>query len=151
MTANYFKRLFAYDFWANERLLSAMEATPELAEEAVKKMSHLLSAKAIWAARLMPGIQVPPLDGMFSPEERKRLNGELKARMDEYLSQIKDGQLEEKISYKNLKGMPYENILSDILAHMVNHGSYHRGQVASFTKKSGGNPPGTDYIGFVRE
>ncbi len=54
-------------------------------------------------------------------------------------------------NYKNLKGSLFETLLSDILAHMVNHGSYHRGQIASLIKKSGGEPAGTDYIGYVRE
>jgi uncharacterized damage-inducible protein DinB len=151
MTTEYFKRLFEYDFWANERMLAAMEATPELAEEAVKKMSHLLMAKALWLSRLMPNIQVHPMDVMMPADQRKQVNGELKKRLEDHLAPLTPEKLAGKIAYKNTKGIPSEFVLSDILAHLANHGTYHRGQVATLIKKSGGTPPETDFIVFVSQ
>jgi uncharacterized damage-inducible protein DinB len=151
MTSTYYKKIFDYDFWANERMLAAMEATPSLAEEAVKKMSHLLLAKSLWMSRLMPGISTPDLSGLLTPTQGNQLNKEHKSKLEDYFSKFTDAQLSEKIAYKNTKGIPSEFVLSDILAHMVNHGTYHRGQVASLIKKSGGNPPETDYIVYVRQ
>ena len=151
MTTAYFKKLFDYDFWANERMLASMEATAGLAEEAVKKMSHILMAKALWLSRLIPGTLTPDLQALVTPAEGRRLNGELKDRAEKYLSSITEGQLAEKIAYKNTKGIPFEFPLVDILAHMANHGTYHRGQVATLIKRSGGNPPETDYIVFIRQ
>jgi uncharacterized damage-inducible protein DinB len=43
-------------------------------------------------------------------------------------------------------GLPY----SQIVLHLVNHGSYHRGQVATMLRQSGVTPPGTDLIRFYR-
>jgi len=151
MTVDYFKRLFDYDFWANERVLDSMEATPALPEEALKKISHILAAKAVWLGRISPGVPGLSFETVLSLPESRKWDADLKKAGDDYLAKISDEQLGQKIGYKNLKGMPYENVLSDILAHLVNHGSYHRGQIASLVNKTGGKPAGTDYIGFVRE
>ncbi len=96
---------------------------------------------------------MPPADlnSAFSLAECRKMNGELKDRMSSYFSQLNDPELCMSIAYKNLKGEPHQTILSDILAHIVNHGSYHRGQIVSLVKKSGGQQVFVDYIGYVRE
>jgi uncharacterized damage-inducible protein DinB len=150
MTIEYFKKLFDYDAWANERMLTAMEATPNLAEEAAKKMSHLLQAKTVWVSRLIPGNPAGNFHTVLTPAAARQLNSELKATLEKYFGSLREDQLSQKIAYQNLKGLPFETVLSDILAHLVNHGTYHRGQVATLIKRSGGEPPVTDYIAFVR-
>lgn len=150
MNTAYFKKLFDYDYWATEKLLTALEATAAPSEEAIRKMNHVISAKEVWLGRLL-GTAAADLSMSLSAGERRKLNEDQRDRMDVYFSKLDEGQLSRKVAYQNLKGVPYETLLSDILAHMVNHGSYHRGQIASLIKKSGGDPAGTDYIGFVRE
>lgn len=151
MTISYFKKLFDYDFWANERMLAAMEGTSDLNEEAIKKMNHLLMAKALWLSRLIPGMPTPDLAALLTSVERRSVNAELKVKMEGYFYILTDGHLAGKIAYKNTKGIPFEFILSDILAHLANHATYHRGQIASLIKRSGGTPPETDYIAYVRD
>lgn len=150
MNLSYFKKLFDFDYWATEKLLTSLEATTNLSEEAVKKMNHLISAKEVWMGRLL-GTIATDLNMSLSAEEKRRLNEDQRTRMNAYFSKLDEHQLSEKVAYENLQGAPFETVLSDILAHMVNHGSYHRGQIASLIKKSGGDPAGTDYIGYIRE
>jgi uncharacterized damage-inducible protein DinB len=150
MDLAYFKKLFEYDYWATHKLLSSLAATPEPADEAIKKMGHVLSAKEVWMGRLF-GTPSADLNRSYSIAEGRKLNEEQRDRMNAFFSRLDERQLSEKVTYKNLKGLPFETVLADILTHMVNHGSYHRGQIASLIKKSGGEPAGTDYIGFVRE
>ncbi|MDB5154777.1 MAG: hypothetical protein JWR54_3528, partial [Mucilaginibacter sp.] len=54
------------------------------------------------------------------------------------------------ISYKNLKGDDFENKLSDVLAHLINHGTHHRAQVGQHLKLAGVELPNTDYIFYIR-
>ena len=151
MDPSYFKKLFAYDHWANEKVLDALEAMPSPPEEAIKKMSHLLMAKATWFSRLASLDFTPDLNRVLSPAECRKLNGELKAKFEAFLIGLTEEKLSEKIAYKSTKGVPFENLLSDILAQLITHGPYHRGQIASLIKKSGGTPPATDFIVYVRE
>lgn len=147
---DYFKKLFEYDFWANEKALDSIEATRSAAGDALKKMSHIFAAKAVWLSRISPGTPTLSFEALLSLPECRKWNADLKKAGEEYFYKLAPEQIGAKIGYKNLKGMPYENVLSDILAHMVNHGSYHRGQIASLVNKSGGKPAVTDYIAFVR-
>jgi uncharacterized damage-inducible protein DinB len=58
--------------------------------------------------------------------------------------------LAREIDYRNSTGTQFRNTVSDILTHVVLHGSYHRGQIARLTREAGGTPAVTDYIAFVR-
>jgi uncharacterized damage-inducible protein DinB len=151
MDPNYYKKLFAYDQWANEKVLDALEAMPSRPEEAIKKMSHILMAKAIWFSRLAPLDFTPDLNQVLPIAEARKLNGELKAKFEGYFSGLTEAKLSEKIAYKSIKGVAFENLLSDILTQLITHGPYHRGQIAGLIKKSGGTPPPTDFIVYVRE
>lgn len=151
MNTAYFKKLFEYDHWANERALKALEATPSVEEAALQKMSHLLQAKAMWLSRLDPASPPPDsLSGILPLAQGRRLNEELKVRLEAYLSRQEDGQLSRRIAYHNTKGTAFETPLSDILTQLGTHGAYHRGQIATLVKRSGGVPPETDYILFAR-
>ena len=49
-----------------------------------------------------------------------------------------------------LKGEKFQSGLDDIMLHVLNHASYHRGQVALLQRADGQEPAYTDYIQFVR-
>jgi uncharacterized damage-inducible protein DinB len=55
------------------------------------------------------------------------------------------------IRYRTYAGDPYTNSLEEIVRHVVNHGSYHRGQVTTMLRQLGLNAVSTDMIYFFRE
>jgi uncharacterized damage-inducible protein DinB len=55
------------------------------------------------------------------------------------------------ITYRAMNGSPYANPLGELLRHVVNHGTYHRGQVATLLRQLGVKPPQTDLILYYRE
>ena len=54
------------------------------------------------------------------------------------------------ILYKTTKGQAFENKTSDILFHIINHSTYHRGQIAADFRQTGTEPLSTDYIFYKR-
>lgn len=56
----------------------------------------------------------------------------------------------ELISYHVFDGQPYSNTLQEIASHVVNHGSYHRGQVVLMLRQLGHAAINTDLIAFTR-
>lgn len=48
------------------------------------------------------------------------------------------------------EGVKYESTVLDILTHVVNHSTYHRGQIASLIAATGTKPAVTDYIALTR-
>jgi uncharacterized damage-inducible protein DinB len=55
-----------------------------------------------------------------------------------------------RIQYKTFDGSSFENTFEDIVRHFVNHGSYHRGQIAMMLRLLGHVPAATDWIIFAR-
>jgi uncharacterized damage-inducible protein DinB len=55
------------------------------------------------------------------------------------------------IEYKSFAGEPFTNTLGQIVRHVVNHGTYHRGQVATMLRQLGAQAVSSDLIYFFRE
>src|SRR6478672_10600764 len=69
------------------------------------------------------------------------------------LTKFLDGQTDESlqrvVEYRRFNGEARRNRLIDLMLHVVNHGTYHRGQLNSMIKMGGGTPVGVDYTVFV--
>ncbi len=69
----------------------------------------------------------------------------------EFFSALSDADLLRPFSYRNLKGEAFTQPLLDSLVHVVNHSTYHRGQIATMYRQAGHAAPATDLIVFKRE
>lgn len=162
MNATDLRRLYAFHRWANARTLdtaaglSAEEVTRDLRSSfpsVLATLVHLLSAEWIWLERWKGNspagwpageslVTFALLRQKWSEVEREQA-ALLESRGDEGFARV--------IAYRNIKGEPYENPLGDILQHVVNHGTYHRGQLATMFRQLGHKPPATDFIQYLRE
>jgi uncharacterized damage-inducible protein DinB len=55
------------------------------------------------------------------------------------------------VAYKDMKGNPYSQPLWQLVLHVVNHGTHHRGQVSGFLRVMGHTPPPLDLVFYYRE
>ncbi|HTO86327.1 MAG TPA: DinB family protein [Thermoanaerobaculia bacterium] len=151
-------RLYEFNRWANGRTLEACDAVSagELEHKVggsfstiLGTLAHLIGAEWVWLERWQ-GRSPRAL-----PEGFANL-GDLKSK----LAEIEDGQrgvfgtltparMAEPISYVNFKGETWSYPLGDALVHVVNHGTYHRGQVATLLRQLGKTPLATDYLLFL--
>jgi len=148
---NYFIQLFNYDQHVN-LLMAELMSKAGNPETPVRLMAHLLTAQQIWLARCKGeptvGIVLWP-DG--PPETfEKTINDNHREWLD-FLESLSPADFDKNITYKNLVGDSFENKLSDILAHAINHGTHHRAQIGQHLKSTGIDLPFTDYIFYVRE
>jgi uncharacterized damage-inducible protein DinB len=68
-----------------------------------------------------------------------------------WVDDAREEMLSENLAYKNLKGDPFVQPVSEILLHLPNHGTYHRGQLVTMLRQLGVEKiPQTDYILFSR-
>jgi uncharacterized damage-inducible protein DinB len=146
------KRLFAYDAWANREALASLEtAGPSAPEKAWRRLAHIVGAQRLWLARIETSEGKPPaVWPELPPEEIGRAIGELGSRWTLLVSGLDAVELARSVSYVNSKGEPWSSAVGDILMHVVLHGVYHRGQIASDLRESGFEPAYTDYIEAVR-
>jgi uncharacterized damage-inducible protein DinB len=68
-----------------------------------------------------------------------------------FVNALSQDDIDRVFEYKTLKFGLYRNPLWQSLQHLVNHGTYHRGQVTTLLRQLGATPVSTDLIHFYRE
>jgi uncharacterized damage-inducible protein DinB len=76
---------------------------------------------------------------------------EVEGRLLKFVHGLTQQDLDRVLEYKTLKFGVYQNPLWQSLQHVVNHGSYHRGQVTTMLRQHGAQPILTDLMHFYRE
>jgi len=141
------QNLINYTSLADRKIIDVFFQANKPMPEAEKLFSHVLNAQHIWAKRIFreePEYDIFQIHSMGDYEN-------IHLRNSEFLLQIiRTKNLEELVIYTNSKGENYVNAVSDILFHVVNHSTYHRGQVAAQFRLNGITPPSTDYIMLKR-
>jgi uncharacterized damage-inducible protein DinB len=66
-----------------------------------------------------------------------------------FLSRLSDTN--QVITYRNTKGDEFQNVLWHLVAHVINHGTEHRSQVALFLAMQGIDVGELDFVKYVRE
>lgn len=132
---------------ADEIIIKALAETYFSIPEANTLISHVLSAQHIWAKRILgekPDYAVWEVFKFEDFEEVFRMNMSL---LEDILA---TRALTEEVSYQNSAGN-FRNTIEEILLHVCNHSTYHRGQLAKMLKQAGYVPPVTDYIMLKRQ
>jgi uncharacterized damage-inducible protein DinB len=148
-----FRKNFEFDYWASDKFVKAFMEMSQPPEKAVKILGHILFALDVWLARLMQedlSRFTDPYPPYSLAECRQKLN-ELHEKWKKYLANLNPEDLGEKIKTTNTQGKPFEHIVQNVLVHVVNHSSYHRGQLATLIHQGEGKRPNTDYIGYATE
>jgi uncharacterized damage-inducible protein DinB len=134
--------LFAYDRWATERWIAFAQSREWSEGDGV--LEHIIRASEIWLAR----IHGEEPDDSTAPTLTMRL-AKCHKRWMETLRKLAPDRT---IRYRNSSGLQFESSVSDIAAHVVNHGTYHRGQLRERAEADGLDDfPETDLILFFRQ
>ena len=163
MTAKDIQTLYEFNYWAKDRILGVVEKlTPEQFTKDLKSshggihgtLAHTLGAEDIWLKR-WTGV---PITGFLKPADVPTfadLQNKWKTVATEILNFCgtlkSDNDIQKIIVYKDLKGNEYRQPMYQLMQHIVNHSSYHRGQVVTMLRQLGVQPIGTDMVGFFRE
>lgn len=149
----HFVHLFDYNDRATSLLLDALEDVDETeggGHSAVGLMSHVVRAEEIWLARLQ-GACVPhpvwPDDDLASV--RKRAAASSRAWRAWLEAQTTDA-LAASFDYTTSSGKGFSSVRAEVVTHVINHGTHHRGQVSVLLRAMGQAPPATDYIFATR-
>lgn len=148
--ADYLRHQFAYNEWANQEVLTAVQAGGA-EERPMQLLAHILSAERLWLERIQQKPQTLPVWPKPDFSQLEKQTTETARLWREYLEPITAGDVSETVSYKNTKGEPWTSSILDILTHVVMHSAYHRGQIASHMRAGGQTPAYTDFIHAVRQ
>lgn len=150
--------LLAYGVWANRRLLRAAGALPDPIldrdlgvshQSVLGTLRHIAWGEWLWLARWRESAPrgndpraAPTLAALgtrWTEIGREQL---------EFMQAVRDPDLRRSITYENPPGTPWSYRLEEMVRHVANHSTYHRGQVAMLLRQLGYPPPATDYLVF---
>lgn len=142
------KPLLEYNYVANQKFIKIIEHELPVDERLVELMSHILNAQNIWNHRML--LKSAPVEpwSIMALEDFSMVNDRVYQESCSIMSSKEHLHL---IGYENGKGQGFENTIRDVLNHIVNHGTYHRGQLSMKIRELGFQPPATDYIRWKRE
>jgi uncharacterized damage-inducible protein DinB len=163
MTADDIRVLLDYHYWARDRLLDAAEALTgdELTRDLGSSfrsirdtLAHLHGAEWIWLSRWLGSSPTTmlPLDRFTDVAAVRAGWSELESQVRDFATSLTDESVDEWMDYRLLNGTPGRSKLWHMIQHMVNHATYHRGQVTTMLRQLGAAPPKSlDLITFYRE
>ena len=149
-----------YSAWASARMVEAAAKLPEAelrrdfatADKSVLgTLVHVFGADRVWLARVQGRQQGPFLsDADYSMDVLRTDWPRIYAGWKEFAAPLTDGDVTQLRAYTDLKGNPWQTPLWQIVLHVVNHGTHHRGQAAGFLRSLGHAPPPLDLIAYYR-
>jgi uncharacterized damage-inducible protein DinB len=155
------RTLFDYDIWATDRTLESVSSVPtDKYLEDLKSshggihgtLVHIYSSNVIWLQRWKGSSAPSPATSreILSLESLKSHWKEYQSNLDSYFESLDDAKLNGFLSYNDLKGNRQAEPLFQQMQHLINHSSYHRGQIVTMLRQVASKPIGTDLITFYR-
>ena len=162
MTPEEMCTLYDYNAWANRRVLDAAGALTK--EQFMKPMgssfgsvrdtlAHICGAEWIWLERFQgrSPASLPDMAQFGDVTSLRERWSDQEARLLAFVGKLTQEDLDRVMEYKTLKFGVYRNPLWQSMQHLVNHGTYHRGQVTTLLRQLGAQPILTDLMHFYRE
>lgn len=143
--------MFEHMAWADDRALQSLRDMTDPPIQALNLLSHMLGAEHEWLSRIYGKTSTHAIWPKLSLDRCASLARENHAAYSQLAREAAEGNGGREIAYRTSKGADHTNTLEDILLHVAQHGTYHRGQVALLVRASGGNALPTDYILFSRD
>ena len=156
------RTLLDYHYWARDVILDAVTPlTPEQFTRQVDSsfksvrdtVAHIYAADWIWYARWHGEAPTSLIayDSFHDVGAIRQAWTDLEGKVRAFVEELGESGVTGVFEYTLLSGAAAATPFSQMLTHVVNHGSYHRGQVTTLLRQLGAPPPkSTDMITFYR-
>jgi uncharacterized damage-inducible protein DinB len=151
------RHLYDFNYWARDRQI---EACARLTNEQFTRslggsfaslrdtLVHIAGAEWIWcerwngrSPRVFP--KGEQFAGLRAVEEYWR---GVERDVRRFVGNVTQSALDESLTYTNVAGQQWTYPLGETMFHLVNHGTYHRGQVTTLLRQLGAQPASVDYL-----
>ncbi len=161
MTKQYFKELAEYNLWANTNVCNWLEQIndEQWNREIISSFNsiqqtvlHIISAENAWLQRF----KKEPFDWLQSSykgtkDEHVKLWKATSTELKSFIEAFDENNLNANLNFKRLNGDAYSMPYYQLFAHVVNHATYHRGQLVTMLRQAGfSNVDSTDLLGVYR-
>ena len=145
-----FRRLFQYDYWANQAVSGALKSADMTSGHALALLAHIVGTQYEWFARIKEEVSPLAIWPELSIAHCEQHADALQGIWQEFINMLDPSSLMATVAYKNSKGRPFTNSVAEILLHVLMHSTYHRGQIATEMRALGHTPAYTDFIVAAR-
>lgn len=154
-----FEKLFLYKQWSDQRLFKAIDQIDQVQylkdyNFAKQQFNHMIIVEELFRSRLE---NKKTLHSQTNTEFLPSLD-ELKHRIDEshlwfieFLQNIQSDQLAEIINFQFIDKKTGSLSIEEILFHIINHGTYHRGNIAHALHHAEVVHPADTYTVFIHQ
>lgn len=163
-TAN---QLYDYHVWANQRLLRHLKELPcEIYTKEVQSVfpsisqviAHLYVVDNIWLGAMSGDIfeKLMALAERLSKEAKEKTLEEMETMFHQLSERYKaflhgKSDLDQPMVISHPRLGQLKTSISQIVQHVVNHGTYHRGNITAMLRQLGSKGVSTDFIFYLYE
>ena len=148
MTNAYFIELAEYNIWANNITLSWLNRISDDQWKAPiissfnsveETVLHLAGAEKLWLDRLHKVTDLVPLVKTFKGDRNELLKiwSDASNDLKMFVDAFDENELKTLLKFKRLNGVEYIQPYYQVLAHIFNHSTYHRGQLVTMLRQTG--------------
>jgi uncharacterized damage-inducible protein DinB len=156
------RELFVYNRWANDRMLDAVaplsdeqrnRTIPSSFPSLHATLLHMLGAEWAWLERWKGTSPEGPPDfsALTSVDSIRKRWHEIDDERNRFLAALDDDSVRHVVAARTFAGAHFETPLWQMMRHVVNHASYHRGQITTMLRQLGMQPVASDLILFYRD
>ena len=157
------QQLSAYHMWANNLLIGVIKnLPPELHQKEVpssfnsllKTVVHMWNSETVWWQRMKLQERIIEPKDNFNGTTSDAIDSLFQQNKQwmEWVNNAQEHHLEHVFQYQNFKGEQFKQPLFQMLLHVFNHGTYHRGQIVTILRQLGIEKiPQTDFIDWSRK
>lgn len=163
MNKNYFTELAGFNLWANNIACNWLADITEeqWTMEIVSSFNsiretvlHTVSAEKAWLERFRKNKEIVWLQSGFtgSKDELIAIWKNTSQELKQFINEFEETQLTVQLQFTRLNGEVYTMPYYQLFAHVVNHATYHRGQLVTMLRQAGYTKvQSTDLLGFYRQ
>lgn len=144
----FFHQVFDYNYHSNKQLITLCSGLKTIPERSNTLFNHVLNAHHIWNARIMEQPSEFGVWQVHGPQEWEEIHYDNQRNSFEIITNT--DFWEGRIKYEDSEGKHFTRSLQDILFHIINHSTHHRGQILMDLRANGIEPPKQDYIYYKR-
>jgi uncharacterized damage-inducible protein DinB len=152
-----------YNLWANETITTTIlgmdehlhqQHSPSSFPNLYATILHMWDAETAWWQRMHKHEKILVPSQNFNPNMKEAVNGLLSQSTlwSNFAKEATEQELKNKLEYRNIRGEEFSQPLHEVLLHVFNHGTYHRGQLVTMMRGLGHEDiPQTDFIVWCRK
>jgi uncharacterized damage-inducible protein DinB len=151
---NTFLKQFDFENWSNTQILNALKKLNQHDERAILLFSHLLSSHCMWLCRVTKKEITCTLFQERTLAECETLMQENYNGWQDFLNNKSVADLQEQIEFMSaweINPSKRKMSIEDAIIHLINHSSYHRGQIVASIKGKVNELPLSTYIMYASE